>query len=68
MRLEKEFDNLLLLSGDGDFEVLLRYFKENGRGFYVISNSENTARNIKKLCVEKFKDFSEMYTFLIRRN
>ena len=66
MRLEKEFDNLLLLSGDGDFEILLRYFKENKRNFYVISNSKNTARNIKKLCIERFKDFSKMDTFFGR--
>lgn len=66
MRLEKDFDNLLLLSGDGDFEILLKYFKENDRGFYVISNSKNTARNIKKLCIERFKDFSKMDTFLKR--
>jgi uncharacterized LabA/DUF88 family protein len=28
MRLEKDFDNLLLLSGDGDFEILLKYSRK----------------------------------------
>lgn len=67
MRLEKEFDNLLLLSGDGDFEILLRYFKDAKKDFYVIANTKNTARSIKKLCLGQFKDFSEMQNSIKRK-
>lgn len=62
MRLEKEYNKVLLLSGDGDFEILLRYLKENRKDFIVIADKEKTAREIKKKYWRNFIDFQRVIT------
>jgi uncharacterized LabA/DUF88 family protein len=60
MRLEKDYNKVLLLSGDGDFEILLRYLKENQKDFVVIADKEKTARDIKIKYWENFVDFQRV--------
>ncbi len=60
IRLEKEYISFILLSGDGDFEILLRYLKEKGKNIVVIANSDNTARVIKDRYQDNFVDFSRI--------
>lgn len=60
IRLEKEYDTFILLSGDGDFEILLRYLREKGKNIVVIANSDNTARIIKDRYQRNFIDFSRI--------
>ena len=67
MRLEKKFDNLLLLSGDGDFEILVKYFKESGRDFLVFANAWSTAHVFRYEYKEYFKEFSTMKEKIIMR-
>lgn len=57
---QREFDNFLLLSGDGDFEILLKYFKEKGKKVYILSNPKRTAYNIKKLANKEFYSFNAL--------
>jgi uncharacterized LabA/DUF88 family protein len=60
IRLEKEFDNLILLSGDGDFELLVRYFKEKNKDFYILANAWSTARIYRYQYSKDFREFSEI--------
>lgn len=43
------FDRAIFLSGDGDFEILLKHFIKLTKEVVVIANSKRTAREIKKL-------------------
>lgn len=56
MRDLESFDKIIFLSGDGDFEILLKYFKELNKKIMVIANGRRTAREIKKLVGESFID------------
>lgn len=60
IRLEKDYSGIVLLSGDGDFEILLKYFKERGKSIAIIANAENTARSIKENYINEFRDFVEI--------
>lgn len=60
MRLEKNFDNLILLSGDGDFEILVRYFKEEDRNFLIFANAWSMARVFRYQYSKNVREFSEI--------
>ena len=51
------YDRVIFLSGDGDFEVLLRYFVEKKKKVIVSANARRTAHEIKKLKGIRFDDF-----------
>ena len=68
MRLEQEYDSFILFSGDGDFEILLRYAMETGKDFRVISWENKVARSIKKHFPNKYVDFSRMIYGVIKRD
>jgi uncharacterized LabA/DUF88 family protein len=56
MRLEQEYDSFILFSGDGDFEILLRYAKERGIPFKVFSRKGKVAHIIKKKYSREYID------------
>ncbi len=60
MRYESLFDRFVLLSGDGDFEVILEYFEKRGKDFFVLANASNTAFNIKKNYHNQYRNFPEI--------
>lgn len=60
MRLRDEFNNFVLLSGDGDFEILLRYFTKIGKNFVILANSKNTARTLKYNYAKQYRNFPEI--------
>lgn len=60
MRLLSKFDRFILLSGDGDFEILLKHFIEQGKDIRILSNPTNTAKKLKQIFSKQFKDFSEI--------
>lgn len=60
IRLEKEYLGIVLLSGDGDFEILLKYSKEKRKSVVIIANAKNTARSIKENYKNEFRDFGEI--------
>lgn len=57
IRLIDDYDRAIILSGDGDFEILLKYLEENGKSFKVIANTINTAREIRTKYRKDFIDF-----------
>jgi uncharacterized LabA/DUF88 family protein len=60
VRLREEFNRVLLFSGDGDFEILLRYLKEIGCELNVFGKSENTAFTIKKNFAMEYVEFGRL--------
>lgn len=50
------FDRVIFLSGDGDFEILLKYFVKLKKEIVVVANSKRTAREIKGLEGLQFND------------
>jgi len=64
MRCLKEYSGVLVLSGDGDFAVVLKYLKEKGKKVTILARGERTAREIRQLAGENFRDFSRLETKL----
>lgn len=64
MRLKDEYSGVLVLSGDGDFAVVLKYLREIGKEIKILARSERTAREIKQLAGEDFRDFNMLRTTL----
>ncbi len=67
MRDRDLFGRAIFLSGDGDFEVLLKYFVNEKKGVVVIANARRTAREIKHLQGIQFNDLGSLRETL-RRN
>jgi uncharacterized LabA/DUF88 family protein len=60
VRLKDDFNSFLLFSGDGDFELLLRYFKEKEYFFRIYGKSSNTAFVIKRNFSEEYIEFEKL--------
>lgn len=57
MRMKDEFDEAMILSGDGDFAILLKHLMEIGKKITVLARSERTAKEIRQLAKGDFRDF-----------
>ena len=64
MRDRDEFSRIIMLSGDGDFEILLKYFVEKKKVLVVIANGSRTAREIRQLVGERFTDLKSLKLIL----
>lgn len=60
MRLIDEYESLVVLSGDGDFAVVLHYLKRVGKTVKIFARGERTAREIRQLAGSDFRDFSRL--------
>lgn len=56
MRDISKFRRAIFMSGDGDFEILLKHFLKNKKEVIVIANARRTAREIKQLRGIQFND------------
>jgi len=68
MRDRELFRRAIFLSGDGDFEVLLKYFVEQKKEVIVIANARRTAKEIKRLVGVRFDDLGSLRRALSRRD
>jgi uncharacterized LabA/DUF88 family protein len=57
MRLMEKYSGAVILSGDGDFAPVLSYLKHKDRKITVLARAERTAKEIKQLVGEDFRDF-----------
>ena len=64
MRDKDKFSRIIMLSGDGDFEILLRYFMDNGKSLVIIANGSRTAKEIKQLVRGNFTDLKSLRSVL----
>lgn len=60
MRLKEEFSRYILLSGDGDFEIILQYFSQVEKEIIVLSNPERTAKRLKQRFQKSYKSFLDI--------
>ena len=56
MRDKDKFDKGIFMTGDGDFEILLKYFLKEKKEVIVIANSRRTSNEIKRLEGIQFND------------
>ena len=67
IRLKEKYDSIILCSGDGDFEILLRYLKELNKDILIIGNMENTAGIYKSRYYKELKDFGSIRRMLDKK-
>lgn len=60
MRDIEAFEKVIFLSGDGDFEILLKHFVKIKKKVIIIANSRRTAKDIKRLKGVQFNDFGSL--------
>lgn len=58
------FNRFIFLSGDGDFEPLLKKAKNLKREVYIIASARRTARSLRKLAAEKFIEIERLKDFI----
>jgi len=56
----ERFDRFIFLTGDGDFEPLIKKAKDLKKEIYIIASSRKTARSIKKLAAGKFIEIKSL--------
>lgn len=64
MRHKENYQNILVLSGDGDFAVVLLYLKKIGRKVTILARGERTAREIRQIAGSDFRDFNYLKELL----
>ena len=57
MHLMEQYSCAIVLSGDGDFVVALKYLKRKRRKIIILARAERTAKEIRKLAGGNFRDF-----------
>lgn len=57
MREFSHIDRLVVLSGDGDFLPVLKYFQQKKKEVIILGRGMNTAREIKQFAGSNFRDF-----------
>jgi uncharacterized LabA/DUF88 family protein len=57
MRYMSQYQKLVILSGDGDFAVVLKYLRNKVKNIQILARGERTAKEIRKLAGGRFIDF-----------
>ncbi|MCD6490040.1 MAG: NYN domain-containing protein [Thermodesulfobacterium sp.] len=51
------FDQVIILSGDGDFLPVLKYLRKIGKEVIILARGPRTAREIRQFAGSNFRDF-----------
>jgi len=60
MRFINDYRRIVLLSGDGDFAVLVMYLIDIGKSVMILARGERTAKEIRQIAAERFADFVKL--------
>ena len=60
MKMINEFNETIILSGDGDFAILLKHLMTKQKKITVLARSERTAKEIRQLVGGDFRDFHKI--------
>lgn len=60
MRLMGQYDNVIIISGDGDFIPVISYLRHKERKVTVLACSKNTSMELKKMLATDFTDFTKL--------
>ena len=66
MRDRDQFDQVLVLSGDGDFLPVLKFLHGENKLVRIMARGPRTAREIKQFAGDKFLDFTRLQHRLAR--
>lgn len=58
MRFLSQYREAVVLSGDGDFTVVLKYLRSKSKKVHILSRAERTAKEIRRLAGRRFMDFN----------
>ncbi len=57
MKENDNFDQAVILSGDGDFLPVLKYLKNQGKEIIILARGPRTAKEIRQFAGSNFRDF-----------
>lgn len=57
MKEKDNYDQVVIMSGDGDFLPVLKHLKEIGKGVIILARGPRTAREIRQFAGSNFRDF-----------
>lgn len=64
MRYMSQYNEALVLSGDGDFASILEYLQKKHKKIHVLARSERTAREMRVLAGGNFMDFKTIQKYI----
>ena len=64
MKYMGQYSGLVALTGDGDFAPVLCYLKNHGRSVKILARGERSAKEIKQLAGNDFRDFNYLREIL----
>jgi uncharacterized LabA/DUF88 family protein len=60
MRYMSQYNEAIVMSGDGDFAPIVEYLKDKKKKITILARAERTAREMKELAGESFVDFKSL--------
>lgn len=60
MRFMSQYNEAVVMSGDGDFAPILEYLKNKKKKIHVLARTERTAREMRELAGDDFVDFKSI--------
>jgi uncharacterized LabA/DUF88 family protein len=64
MKEKDNFDQAVILSGDGDFLPVLKYLKNINKSIIILGRGKRTAKEIKQFAGNNFRDFEYLREIL----
>jgi len=68
MKEKDNFDQAVILSGDGDFLPALKYLRDKGKKIIILARGPRTAREIRQFAGSDFRDFEYLKFILKQEN
>lgn len=64
VRYMEQYKSALILSGDGDFAVVLKYLIQKKRTIFILARGERSAREVRQIAGKNFRDFNYLREIL----
>lgn len=64
MRYMSQYNEIVALTGDGDFAIVLQYLRRKHKSVHILARSERTARDIRRIAGKRFMDFNYLREIL----
>jgi len=65
MKEENNFEQAVILSGDGDFLPVLKYLRDKSKEVIILARGPRAAREVRQFAASKFRDF-EYLKYLLK--
>lgn len=64
MRYISQYQEVVALTGDGDFAIVLQYLRRKRKDVHILARGERTARDIRRIAGKYFMDFNYLREIL----